>query len=72
MEEGYYGLSHSNTPFFVVSRDGRGRVNAEAQPVLGFEFKCPFPSPLLKTPMHDEIPRYYVTQVALIFTSKSE
>lgn len=61
-EEGCYTCSHESKINLIVSPDGSVRSSDE-HIVFGIEIKCPMPGKLYTTPIHYNIPHYYVPQI---------
>lgn len=61
-EEGCYTCSHESKINLIVSPDGSVRSGDE-HIVFGIDIKCPMPGKLYTTPIHYNIPHYYVPQI---------
>ena len=62
-EEGCIALEHDGEIFCVVSPDGSGTVAQNSKPLYAIEIKCPIPGKSFTTPVHYEVPSYYIPQV---------
>lgn len=62
-EEGCIALEHDGEIVCVVSPDGSGRVAQNSKPLYAIEIKCPIPGKSFTTPVHYEVPSYYIPQV---------
>ena len=64
-EEGCYIVEgHDGNPHLIVSPDGSVRnQEKESDVIAGIEIKCPYPGKNFTTPVHYEIPRYYIPQI---------
>ena len=62
IEEGAHVVHKDGNPFILVSPDGslsKMETDTLPIPVLGCEFKCPYPADY-KMPVHYEVPKRYV------------
>jgi hypothetical protein len=62
-EEGCIALKHDGEIFCVVSPDGSGRDAQNSKPLYAIEIKYPIPGKSFTTPVHYEVPSYYIPQV---------
>ena len=67
VEEGCETIKEGEHVLMIVSPDGSIRISTEngLETLAGVEIKCPYPGKLYTTPVHYELPWYYVTQVIL-------
>jgi hypothetical protein len=60
-------LKHDGEIFCVVSPDGSGRDAQNSKPLYAIEIKYPIPGKSFTTPVHYEVPSYYIPRRLLMW-----